>query len=269
MGRAGCGGAVALLVLACSRFDGEAAPAPGGEGDTAARADAGASPDGGGGGCASFGPTDFCEDFEDDAPLGFGWTEVATGTGTSVQYDTTTPASGRRGARAAVSAAAPTCSYAKLRREIAAPLKGARLTAALRPVATPGALTHGTMNLRLGGKEEATGCNVELVVVFGADGEVSGARIHVQHLPEVTDRQLPLTRYPTTSRWSEVTFDVRSGATAAPELEVFVDGLPAFDAAQPLGECSFGTGIALELGLHCEDKPATLLFDDVRATFTR
>jgi hypothetical protein len=258
-----CGGAlVTLVALACSPFEEKR--------ETASPTDAGAdASDAAPRGCASAAKADFCEDFEADQLIGIGWSEVnVDGTGSAVVYDTSLSVSGGRSARMQVASSA-SCTYASLRREFLGAVRGVRFSAFVRPFAQLGSGSTAMANVHLGRASDARQCNLILVVDADAAGQISGGFVLVQPTAPGVQRTLPLTSFPTTETWRELTYDVGEGPGGVPTLSVRVDGASAFDAPLELGECAFGAGVDVQVGLYCMDHPAVMLVDDVRATLTR
>lgn len=189
--------------------DAAADAAPGSEGDAA---------DGGGGPfCASKLSAFLCDDFDNDAPIGFNWTEVATRSGGVVEKATGESRSAPKALFANASGFTGGFGWAYLNKNVGIGLTHVVVSFALRVE------SMGSSYAVLGGNlvRATSSHQVQLLVMPTGSVEVQEA------FGDEPPKTYPLSRSPIPGMWTRISLDVNR---ATPSARVLVDGVEVLNA---------------------------------------
>ena len=205
----------------------------------------------------------FCADFDNQDPIGFGFTELIAEQGGQVVRDDSLSVSAPSSALAQIPDDAGGCAYAEL----------------LETFPTAGAI-HLGFSIRMG-DITTTLPEEEIVTRLEFSGTDGGAPCFVQLSEHPSGASLlastvgadagtvldqGLTRYATPGVWARYQIDIVP-APEGPTISAQLDGKEAF-AATPLPKCAMGGTTSARVGLYCQHGPAkelrldNIVFDD-------
>lgn len=226
-------------------------------GDGATANDGGAAPDvANPSGCATYTDASWCVDFEKPNDITTTvWTEVTSGSGSSITLASTTSVSPTHAANILVAQGAPACSFVRLKRRFSGTLTYVRGRAAVRP-SRDGVPIAWEIDL-------PSGVQYNILGVLYSDPKLS---IKIQKydgstntVTLLTEKMVALDASPF-DVWNEVEITAQTAPTREVTLRLGQTQVTAALASEvPLQDPALSTGI------WCEDAPLAVLVDDVAA----